>query len=271
MGKIDYNVFKQQTTTTGNEKENGRGPRVGYFTLRQDQDQAIVRFMIDSPDDFDIVAGHRKMIGGFNRMVNCIRDVKDPIEDCPLCANGDKLEYKFYIHLIEYVRDEKGNIVAVPRVWERSTAYTKTFTNLINEYGPLSDSVFKVTRNGQKGSTNTTYDITYCRPEVYKPELYVKNESLFKDYKAVGNAVLDFSKEKLQDIVNGIDPLAINKAAQSTQSEAVPKAAYNPNPNPQPAAAINFQNNNGSGIAVSPTSPMTAQASTQAPAGRRFY
>ena len=265
MGQVDYNSFKQRTTqNNSNGNSNNRGPRVGYFTLRQDKDQAIVRFMIDSPDDFDIVAGHRMPINGFNRMVNCVRDVHDPVENCPLCAAGKKLEYRIYIHLIEYTRDEEGRIVSTPKVWERSTAYINTLTNLLNEYGPLSDNVFKITRNGAAGTTGTTYDITYCRPEIYKPELYVKNESLFNGYKAVGNAVLDYDVDKLNELVSG----AATTETAPTRKEEQPVQDYAPKTAPTTEAPS---------TAYSTTTPRTAptysgQDSSQSNMpGRRFY
>ncbi len=226
MGQVDYSSFKQRTAqNNSNGNNSNRGPRVGYFTLKQDRDQAIVRFMIDSPDDFDIVAGHRMMINGFNRMVNCVRDIHDPVESCPLCTAGKKLEYRIYIHLIEYTRDEEGKIVATPKVWERSTAYINTLTNLLNEYGPLSDNVFKITRNGAAGTTGTTYDITYCRPEVYKPELYVKDESLFNGYKAVGNAVLDYDVDKLAELVSGTAEAPTTKKEEQPVQDCAPRTA----------------------------------------------
>lgn len=264
MGQIDFNSFKQRTTQNNlnTSNSNNRGPRIGYFTLKQDRDQAIVRFMIDSPDDFDIVAGHRMSINGFNRMVNCVRDVHDPVENCPLCAAGKKLEYRIYIHLIEYTRDETGKIVATPKVWERSTAYINTLTNLLNEYGPLSDNVFKITRNGAAGTTGTTYDITYCKPDVYKPELYVKNETLFNGYKAVGNAVLDYDVDKLNELVNG--------SAQTEETPvSVPKEAYAaPAATTTPTAAGYPSNTPPATVRTTPSYQNGQVASVP---GRRFY
>lgn len=206
MGQIDFNQFKQnlQNKPNNNSTTNGK-PRVGFFSLKNDKDFAIVRFMIDSPADFDIVAGHRMTVGGFSRMVSCIRDAHEPVENCPLCAAGKKLEYKFYIHLIQYVRDANGNLVPVPKVWERSTIYVDTFNNYLADYGPLSDCLFKVTRNGVAGSTKTTYDINFIPSTnpVYSPEIYVKDTSLFEGYKAVGNAVINYDANKMVELLEG--------------------------------------------------------------------
>ncbi len=265
MGQIDFNSFKQRTTQNNSNtaSNSNRGPRIGYFTLKQDKDQAIVRFMIDSPDDFDIVAGHRMSINGFQRLVNCVRDVHDPVENCPLCAAGKKLEYRVYIHLIEYTRDEEGKIVATPKVWERSTAYINTLTNLLNEYGPLSDNVFKITRNGAAGATGTTYDITYCKPDVYKPELYVKNESLFNGYKAVGNAVLDYDVDKLNELVNGT---TTNEEPTTPPARtAAPSYEAPATTTPRPTAYSSTTPRSTPSYAAAGTTPQTNTP------GRRFY
>lgn len=211
MGNIDFNSFQntlqnRRSNNYSNQNTNGK-PRVGFFSLKNDKDYAIVRFMIDKPEDFDIVAGHRMNVNGYSRMVSCIRDAHDPVDNCPLCSADKKLEYKFYIHLIQYVQDVNGNLVPTPKVWERSTVYVNTFNNYLNDYGPLSDCLFKVTRNGSAGSTKTTYDISFIptNSPVYRPENYVKDTSLFEGYKAVGNAVLNYNAEKMLELLSGAD------------------------------------------------------------------
>ena len=89
---------------------------------------------------------------------------------------------------------------------ERSALYIDTITNLIDNYGPLSDSIFKIIRNGESGSKNTTYDIMYGNPSVYKPELYPKDETLFEGYEVIGTTVLDPTVEEAAQILQGITP-----------------------------------------------------------------
>ena len=276
MGQIDFNSFKQRITQ--NSQNNGgrtsNDPRIGYFSLKQDKDQAIVRFMVDSPEDFDIVAGHRMNINGANRMVSCIRNLQDPVEACPLCAAGKKLEYRIYIHLIEYTRDEEGRIVATPKVWERSTAYINTLTNLLNEYGPLSDNIFKVTRNGAAGTTATTYDITYCKPEVYKPALYPKSQELFEGYKVVGRAVLEYNYDQLAEMLDGSSK-APTETKQTTSPE--PSTTFRPSSDKVNSsegwAGSSGRAVNGYSTAGERTAPSftTASDSQTTMPGRRMY
>lgn len=238
MGQVDFNFYQQrvQSASTG----NGGGPRVGFFALKQDKEQAIVRFLVDSPEDLEIFAGHRVMIGNSRRLVNCVREVGGPIDACPLCAAGERLEYKVFIHLIEYVKGENNEIIPRAKVWERPASYSNTISNLLNEYGPLSDCVFKVTRNGAAGVRGVTYDIAYGRPEVYRPEFYPKDLSLFEGYSALGTAVLDYDYDRLVELAQntGMTPAQTYSQAPATPVQATPAAPTSAYVAPRAAATV---------------------------------
>ena len=220
MAQINFNDYlaTQNNQTSASTEGKGKGSGVGFFSLKNDKDFAVVRFMHDDTDSFDIVAGHRMTVNDKLRLVNCIRSAHEPVDNCPLCRAGKNLEYRLYIHLIEYVRNDEGKMVPVPRVWERSASYVNTLTNLMKEYGPLSDNIFKITRNGEKGSKSTTYDIMYGSPKVYTQEVYPRRDDAFKDYKAVGNMVLDYDYNKLAELVGGSSPV---------ENEVTPRAYSN--------------------------------------------
>lgn len=178
------------------------GPRVGYFSLKDDGDEAIVRFCYDNPDQFDILTTHQTTVEGKFRRVNCLREsFKDSPDTCPMCAAGVPIQQKFYIKLLEYTRDENNNIVATPKIWERPTSYVNILGNLFAEYGNVSDNVFKVKRSGEKGSLQTTYSIMLANPNVYNSELYPKNNGAFEGYNIIGTAVLDKSYDELKAMV----------------------------------------------------------------------
>ena len=58
---------------------------IGYFGLKNDGDEAVVRFMHDDVSTFEILTVHDIVINGKHRKINCIRDPHDPLEKCPLC------------------------------------------------------------------------------------------------------------------------------------------------------------------------------------------
>lgn len=166
------------------------GPRVRFFSLKNDGDEALVRFLVDKKDDIEVVRTHQQMINGYSRRVECIRDVNEPVDNCPFCSAGRPIQTKVYIKLIEYIRDDAGVIQPVAKVWERPVGFGSTISNYLTEYGPLSDMIFKVKRKGAAGSTNTTYDILYASPSIYPVQNYPKSVELFEGYNVVGGAVI---------------------------------------------------------------------------------
>ena len=177
--------------------------QVNFFGLADDGDEAIVRFLVDDVNDFDIMSVHEEMVAGKRRKVDCLRTPRDPMDVCPLCNAGHKTSQKFFIHLLQYIKNsETGEIDIVPCVWERSTAYCTTLKNLIEEYGPLSDSIFKIRRNGAKGDMQTTYSIMYGNPNIYKEEFYPKNAEAFEDYSVLNTIVLSKNENEMQYFLN---------------------------------------------------------------------
>ena len=175
---------------------------VASFALKNDGDEALVRFMHDDVSSFDIVTTHNVTINGKFRSVNCLRNPKDPMENCPLCATGANTQNVMFIHLIEYQTDDRGAIVPVPKVWARGLSYATRIKSLINEYGPLSQCLFKIHRNGAAGSRDTSYDILFAPDRIYPSQNYPIPEGMFDDYSATGTIVLDKSFEDLTTFVN---------------------------------------------------------------------
>lgn len=284
MGQIDFNTFKQNlqnNNRNNNTNEQPRGKYVGYFSLKNDKDQAVVRIMVDSPEQLKIMAIHRVTVGGRLRAVNCMRDPKDPTEVCPFCAADKRLEYRVYIPLIEYTRDDQGKIVPRARMWERSALYADEIANKYNTYGPLSEQLFKIVRNGEAGSKNTTYSIDYIptNSSVYKPELYPKDESLFEGFELLGTHVVDATPEEAVQILSGVTPERLAPRQNNNQQQgqryaasAAPAPTAAPSyaaPTPAPTATPAFD-----AMASAPTAervnPMTTSGEAVA-RPRRFY
>lgn len=193
MAKVNFNDIDFNTGS------NNRTNSVGFFGLANDGDSAIVRFIHDSVSTFDILSVHPSRVDGKFRNINCIRSAKDPIGTCPLCAAGEKVVNKIYIHLLEYTKDENGNIVAEPKVWERSLNYATKLKEYIDNYGPLSDVVCKIVRHGRKGDMQTTYEIIpNLSKQIYTDELYPKQTNAFDNYSALGVSVLNKNFNELE-------------------------------------------------------------------------
>ena len=207
---------------------------VRYFSLKNDGDEAVVRIMHDSPEDFDIIGTHQVVVNGRNRRVSCLRDPMDPIEKCPLCENGTPLQYRLYVHLLEYVHGDDGQIQVIPKVWERPATFANTLKNYCDEYGNLSDCIFRIKRNGKAGSTSTTYDILYANPKVYTDVAYPKKSELLEEYTALGNACMDMS---YADMVKLATEESGDVTPPSFTAPTAPRRTYEPVGHADPVGA----------------------------------
>ena len=217
MAKVNFNDVANQREDRANFS-NG----VGFFnSLKDDGDETIVRFMHDDVYSFDIASVHNLSIGGKFRKVNCLRgSMSEPLSTCPLCEAGEKLQTRIFIHLIEYTKGQNGEVVATPKVWERSIAYATKLKDFMEDYTPLSDYVFKVKRRGAKGSMDTTYSIVPLNPAQYPTSMFPKQEDAFKDYTVIGKVVSDKSAEEMQAYLQtGEFPDSTSKKVDRTSSE----------------------------------------------------
>lgn len=228
MGFISRDEFlKMQAEREQNQQQYSQGPRVGFFSLRDDGDEAIVRFAYSDPSEFEVYTVHPVTIDGKFRKVNCINDLRAGVHSCPMCAAGVQLQQKFYIRLIEYTRDENGNIVPYARIWERPTSYMQILTNLFTEYGPLCDNVFKVKRSGARGDMQTTYSIMFGNPTIYNAQLYPKDFTAFENYSPLGTAILDKNELELSALVAEMG-LEINSANIGVTDTQPTKETFTP-------------------------------------------
>ena len=155
MAYLTRDQYLQQLAERGSGKSNKQ--YVSYFGLKDDGDEAVVRFIYSDPSQFDVYTVHPVTIDGKFRKVNCLRGFHDPVEKCPLCEAGEPVQNKIYIKMIKYERAEDGSTInIVPCVWERPASYITILNNLFSEYGDISDCVFKIRRSGERGSLQTT-------------------------------------------------------------------------------------------------------------------
>ena len=202
MAKVNFNEL---SNSPRNNQSDGSNYPVKFFNLKNGED-AIVRILIDSPDDFDIRTVHSVKMDGwqYGRNVNCIMENGDS-RTCPLCAKGEKLIQKLYIKLLRYTTTPDGKIEVTPMVWERNrfdkTFGTQPLANHITSYGPLSDIICRISRSGE--GLNTVYTPTFglnVMPNskaIYRDDLYVKDTTLFGEFDVLGVSILDKNYSEL--------------------------------------------------------------------------
>lgn len=178
---------------------------VGIFGLK-DKETAIVRFLIDSVDDFDIYIDHNNIEYGDKKFqrVNCLRHPSDPVDNCPLCKAGYPLEQVAYFKIIQYVKDSSGNIVATPKIWNRSakSQFVKDLVQYLQTYGSLSNMICSVTRSGS-GFNDTKYTICPSLPEqMYPSNVYIKDASGFENYSILGGLIRDWTADQMNEYLS---------------------------------------------------------------------
>ena len=208
------------------------GNDVGFFSLKDDGDQTIVRFLIDSTADLDIHVVHDIQLGDKYRKVECIREnPSDPLDNCPLCAAGMPSKARAFIHMIQYTPEGPKAVI-----WEKTLSWvSESLIPLLKEYGPLSDHLFKVVRHGKARDLRTTYNILFAPPTSCPPEQYPKDD-LFGDFKVCGSFVMDKTADEL-DYFNKTGVFPEKDAAQPAggQGDTFDRMAQTPPPSFAPA------------------------------------
>lgn len=174
---------------------------VGFFSLKHDGDEAIVRILCDSLADLDIMTVHPVTVGQSafpNREVSCLRTPHDPLEMCPLCASGEKVKQRVYIKMLQY---DPNTHQPSAVVWNRPAGqYVPKLKSYIDNYGPLSQIMCKIIRHGN--GLDTTYDIIpNLNPQQYTLDAYKLDASDFEDFKVLGRMVLDKDANEIKTFI----------------------------------------------------------------------
>lgn len=238
MAQMNYEEYLKATSSnTSTNYTNSVLP--SYFSLKDDGDNAIVRFNVASLDDIKVYSEHAIRVNGKIRKVECVRNYNDSIDACPLCASGNKVSFRTHIQLIAY-ENENGKIVSKPYVWEQSPKFRDVLKSYIQDYGDLRNLIFKVTRNGKKGDTRTTYSLIPANPQIYNDKDYVADFSAFDKFDLSKYMLLNKSKEDLAYYVeygdfpsnqqnNTPKTETYSKASTSTEQYVAPQPSYKNN------------------------------------------
>lgn len=166
------------------DKYGGQGG-AGYFSLKNDKDVATVRFMYNSIDDVEGFAVHEVEIDGKKRYVNCLREYNQPKDMCPFCRENMFTTAKLFIPIYNIDQERV-------QVWERGKKFISKISSICARYPDVVSHKFEIERNGQKGSTSTTYEIY----EVGKDDTTL--EDLPEKQDVLGTLVLDKTADDME-------------------------------------------------------------------------
>lgn len=169
----------------------GQGTTASYFSLKNDQDTAKVRFLYNSVEDIEGYSVHEIQIDGKKRYVNCLRNYNDPVDVCPFCKNHMYAVPKLFIPLYN---EDAGQV----QVWERGKTFYQILAGTLSRVRnvPIVSQVFEIVRNGKAHSTSTTYGI-YADGQ--------PDNARVEDYelpKILGSKVLDKTAQDMEDYLH---------------------------------------------------------------------
>lgn len=222
MAKLSYEFLQshQQNGQHGN-KFSGN---VGFFSLKNDGEKALVRILYTDPSEFEIYREHTiTTVDSRIRSVNCLRenDAVDPIEKCPFCVSNEPRRDRFYIKMLQYTVDKNGNVVVEAKIWDRPFSFAKKIISKLSEYGPLTDCLVFIKRLGAKGDKNTTYEIDYAVAENKSPERYPLKPELFDGYNVLGLRVLNKTAEDMTAFLNSGE-FPVKKSGNDNKDDYAP-------------------------------------------------
>ena len=182
-------------------KANDNDFAVGFFSLKHDGDEAIVRILCDKVLDLDIMTVHAITVGQSafpNREVSCLRTPHDPLDNCPLCAKGEKVKQRVYIKMLQYDPNTREPHAVV---WNRPAGqYVPQIKSYIDNYGPLSQICCKIIRHGS--GLETKYDIIpNLNPQIYNLNDYKLDVSDFEEFSVLGRMVYDKNADEIREFM----------------------------------------------------------------------
>lgn len=223
MATVTYEDYLNSSKNSSTHKREFK--KVGYFSsLSEDGDEAIVRFDYDTPSEFDLQTIHKiRLNNGAYRSVACLKEKEGDF--CPLCANGEnKPVTKFYVKLLEYVKDEEGKIVPVAKVWERPSMFTQSIMGAYTtalELGAITpetkirDLVFRIKRKGAHKDMKTTFEVSPLNKNIFKDEIYVKDFSAFENLDLAHHSYMKRSVSEINDfLTTGEFPMKESKPVE---------------------------------------------------------
>ena len=68
-----------------------------FFQMKNDGDIEKVNILYETIDDVECHSLHKVKVNGRDRWVECLREVGDEVEACPLCASGSKIVLRVFV------------------------------------------------------------------------------------------------------------------------------------------------------------------------------
>lgn len=181
------------------ETYGGSGGDWSYFTLENDRDTEVVRFLLEdrliAEEDWFVV--HEIEVGGQRKFVQCTEEA-----DCPCCVGGSQNFIKLYLQLVTKSDGQR-------KIWERGKTFVPKINELITKHGDLCSRPYEVERQGAKNSRRVNYEFFPLeRDDRTLEELGIERVKILDGH---NGPVLQLTYEEMQDAMDGKFRLNNNK------------------------------------------------------------
>ena len=147
--------------------------KINFLKLQDDGWYANVRFMYGPGEIFEGQTVHNVSEDPKRpKYVPCLRGVNDPLDACPLCANGSKVIAQFfipvYVHsIVSNLRgQEQEQPVNQVMLFQRGTTFKSPLQAVVRQTQPtgkpIVSSMFRLVRNGKAGDPKTNYSVEFA-------------------------------------------------------------------------------------------------------------
>lgn len=184
-------TYQDYTKLSTNSFSSGDRPKIGFFKLADDGDEALVRINCSSVDDLKMATIHRLDAAHHWMSVGCLNDFNGNGDNCPFCraaAEGNpvvtRASKKVYVEMLVSYKDRTTGAYSapIPVIWERPAPFARELAGKLAKYGNLKECLLTITRNGKARSADTTYSIDYAIPTIFKPEMVPADFSAFDNF-----------------------------------------------------------------------------------------
>lgn len=213
---VNFNTYVPPVTSGGNTQNGNKEYAVTALNLADGED-TIVRFPYAATSEFDLRTTHIVKVGSWYKKINCLGSVSE----CPLCARGDKLSTRFFVHLLQYTQLPDGTVSTKAKVWDTGYEIAQTLAGYINLYGDLSKLVFKLSRSGLRFETK--YNLILLPSEMYPATIYKADFKDFDNFKLTNFFCLTKTSAEIESYINtGSFPTANNQSHANNVNNARP-------------------------------------------------
>lgn len=147
----------------------------GYFSLKDDNDSANVKFMYNSADEIETYAVHEVEVNGFNRHVDCLKDAEGN-GVCPFCEKGVKRTARTFFKLYNADKD-------TVEVWDCGIKRAPMIESIIRGRSEhIVNDCYEIVRHGKARATDTTYEVRWKGKDEYMLEDLPKAPEIYGRY-----------------------------------------------------------------------------------------